>query len=325
MMYQEFKNKFSIQELLTYLTILERKCLPIEIDFEPDYEISPYKREITDDYYFRNAFNFDNHFKFLISAELIDPVIYHADSLEELESEKMQGKILYRIHEILKKKSYDDLASHSFPIDLDEFKLNKIRIHSIDNIFKDCIYEGSFFGDSSSIDPIDWSIIAFLDMVGVKENDNSAEFYKSLLAESYITLLQRNYKLSYFLLFTALENFINTFYEPEKEKNGFWSFFRICREKESKKRLSERLKFIFKNRFKSIEGHKVYSSFIGELKNFTNDRNVIAHGLKNITIGNQEVENKFYMVLTAMICYNDQVDAFLEMNKKITVANKAYN
>jgi len=52
----------------------------------------------------------------------------------------------------LRKQNIDELESHGFPTDLDEFELQTLRISTIDNLTKSLNYEGSFSGYCSSIE-----------------------------------------------------------------------------------------------------------------------------------------------------------------------------
>src|SRR5580698_8102646 len=93
------------------------------------------------------------------------------------------------------------------PTDIDQFKLNNLRVKSIDNEEKRLYYEGSFFGNHETYDQVDWGIYSVIEVTGMPLEEDA--FYKDLIAQAYTLYNEGKNKLSYFLVYSAFESFIN--------------------------------------------------------------------------------------------------------------------
>lgn len=298
MNYTQFASKHNIiDRLLQKLEIITNKKIFIPIDNTPDYDLSQYQKELTIDYYFKNSWDFSQEFSSLINVEIIATSIFHADDIARLKKElnmetstESYSKIIqygYNIRNTL----FDE---YGMGTDLDDFKLHDIKSDSIDNIKRRFFYVGSFMGDGFYIDPTDWEIIAQINVVGISDEIEYKQFYKSLIAESFILYKEGKYKLSYFLIYSALESFINS------ESNN----------PDEEERLKDRLKDVLKNRFHNLQTNQIYNSIIVSYGSFTTNRNTIAHGRNNIEFNETDLLNVLLFTLTLISMYELNVSTF---------------
>lgn len=290
----------SLEKLLFFLNILRYDRLIIQIENYPDYDISPYQREIISDYYFRNSWSFKYLFDYVIDVRILKSKLFHHDNI--FENEDLDTKNFDLVEDLTKNlniiNQYDSDFFHYYGYeidDLDEFKVRQIRIFNIDNTDKKIRYEGSFFGNNDDIDPIDWGIFSLLEIKGI--NSYLDNFYKELLSESYLLYINENFKLSFFICFSALENFINTqLNESDKEE-----------------RLIDKIKRLYKLKFHNMQSNKIYTSIINDFDFFTNTRNTIAHGREKIEI--EENTSKKFLIFTSIMItlYNEEINNFEEL------------
>jgi len=298
MNYTQFASKHNIiDRLLQKLEIITYKKIFIPIDNTPDYDLSQYQKELTTDYYFKNSWDFSQEFSSLINVEIIAASIFHADDIARLKKElnmetstESYSKIIQYGYNI-RNTTFDE---YGMGTDLDDFKLHDIKSDSIDNIKRRFFYVGSFMGDGFYIDPTDWEIIAQINVVGISDEIEYKQFYKSLIAESFILYKEGKYKLSYFLIYSALESFINS------ESNN----------PDEEERLKDRLKDVLKNRFQNLQTNQIYNSIIVCYGSFTTNRNTIAHGRNNIEFNETDLLNVLLFTLTLISMYELNVSTF---------------
>lgn len=305
MNYKQFSSKENIVEnLLFKLGIIKNERLLIEVDNWPDHDISEYQREMEANYYFQNHWNFSNRFSSLIEARFTEKYLFHSEGLKRV-SEELQIEINYsQIPDFLNaayQADKDCFDAHSFPVELDEFKLKSLRVSSLDNFQKQLNYEGSFYGNNEAIEPLDWGIYSFLELAGVPHH-SKLNFYEELISESYLLSRQGNNKLAYFLAYSAFENFINSELGTVDEKG------------ELKRRISE----LFGATFTHVAKHQVYTSLINEFKVFTEHRNTIAHGKEAILVSESDVSTILIFVLTMIASYNLNCTRFEHLYQGIT-------
>lgn len=306
MNYNQFsKKKNLIDIILTKLGILISKKLIIKIDHEPDYEISEYKREIDTDYYFYNSWNFKDDFSFVINVDIIENHIFHSDDFKNMSDEYNISFSVGDECEFLLSTLEEDssaLESHGFGTDAENFKINNLRIRAIDNLEGQVYYDGSFYGASYEINPIDFAIYSMINVTATPMYIDEKPFYHSLLAESFILLQERKYKLSYFLLYSTFESFINYELDAADEEG----------------RLKDKLKELFCLRFTNLSVHQIYTGIIKLYDKYTLDRNAIAHGRSPIKVDKEMVEKSFIFVLTLMSSYFTSTDKFDDLYNEIT-------
>ncbi len=306
MNYNQFSKKQNLIDIiLTKFGILITEKLIIKINHEPDYEISPYMRERETDYYFYNSWNFKHHFSFVIDVDIVKNHIFHYDDFINMSCE--YGISYYTGEECefllsAVEKDSDALETNGFGSGTENFKINNLRIGTIDNLESKVYYEGSFWGASYEIDQNDFAIYSMINVIATPLYIDDKPFYNSLLAESFILLKERKYKLSYFLLYSAFDSFIN--YElGSADEQG---------------RLKDKLKELFSSRFSNLNNHPIYTGIIKLYDQYTNNRNAIAHGKSPIEVDEEMVEKSFIFVLTMISSYLTGADKFDDLYNEIT-------
>ncbi|AZA64432.1 hypothetical protein EG345_06740 [Chryseobacterium carnipullorum] len=255
MNYDQFSGKDDlINQILIRQGILISEKIIIKIDHQPDYEISEYKREQDADYYFYNSWKFKNKFNSVFDISVSQNHIFHFDNFNDLSNNYNIpfniGSECDFLLDVLKKDS-DALFVYGFGIETDNFTIHNVRIKAIDNLKGRVYYDGSFTGSSYEIDPLDWGIYSILDISACPIEIDDKPFYNSLLAESYLLLKERKYKLSYFLLYSAFESFVN-FELGKGDEEG---------------RLKDKLNELFCLKFPNLGIHQIYTSVITFLTN----------------------------------------------------------
>jgi len=302
MNYNQFIKKHInlLEQLMFIYGIIKFEKKVIEIDNYPDYDISKYERSNPTDYYFANSFNFAEIFEFVIKFEFHKNKLFHFDDFLNMSKElNTEFKEEDRCNFLLKlyKEKNEILEEHGFDTDIEQFKLHELRIQNIDNFNKKINYEGSFYGDNEGINPIDWGLYSFVEILGVPNQLSKNKFYKYIISESYILLQENKYKLAFFVGYSALESFIN--YEHSSA--------------EEEKRLIEKLKELFKEKFGQIQTHQIYTSLINDFDEFTNIRNSIAHGRNPVEIGESEVRKLLQFTILLIISFDWNLTKFEEI------------
>ena len=307
MNYLKYKKKENLlSKLFNHLGIIKEDEIIIKINHFPDYDMSPYQGCNTSQYYFSNSWDFSNYFDQIISVDFSASRIFHSEDIERAKVElNIELNDTYDIAHNLNK--INDIENTYFerngviPMDLDDFSIQPVRLKSIDQIMKKVIYESVFEGDNYTIDPIDWSVFTKIKLKGT--SNCSSSFYKKLFAESYILYTNQQFKLSYFIAFTAFENFIKS-NQKDPDKND---------------KLINCIKTVLASKIKNIHKHSVYTSVINDFNTLCKYRNAIAHGteLNSINLKDQ-VENLFYFALTLIIVHYDNVETFEDI---ITIIN----
>lgn len=253
----------------------------MEIDLNPDYDITPYQGDSGTTYVIKPKIDFPAGFESVIDVEIHNLKVIHADDVSRLikDYQLTNGNInvdnylnvLNYCQELHAKNDPDDIwglfSQLGFDPDIDDFKLNEISVSDINNNQKTIKLEGGYFGSSYSIDPIDWGLYAELEFFGGSSFDSNEQFYNELLIKSYDMYQQGDYRVSFFLSYSALEGYINI-------KNGSESV---------EERLSDKLSKLYRNEFPHIDlsKHNIYTTIISPFKkSLTSLRNHIAHGRK---------------------------------------------
>ncbi|MCC3215545.1 MULTISPECIES: hypothetical protein [Chryseobacterium] len=305
MNYNQFSKKESlIDDILAKLGILITKKLIIKIDHEPDYEISEYTREREKEYYLQNFWNFKNKFNSVVEAEVLENHILHYDNFIQLSEEYnipfCNDEECEFLLDVLKKDN-DALIVYGFGTDAGNFRINNLRIKSIDNLKARVHYDGSFYGSSYEINQNDFAVYSILYVNALPLDIDSMPFYYSLLGESHLLLKEKKYKLSYFLLYSAFESFIN--YELGRD--------------EEEGRLKDKLNELFCLKFPNLGIHQIYTSIITLFDKYTLDRNSIAHGRNMIDVDDVTVKKSFIFVLTMISAYLLNSSKFDDLYSKI--------
>lgn len=305
--YTQFtKTSHRIEQMLFSLGILVRDETFVKIENHPDYDITKYEREIDTNYYFHNSWDFLMKYQSVIKAEFAETHILHADNLTDMSREyeveyepydRDVPKFLNKLYRVNK----EAIGIHSFGTDAEDFRVNSIRVNSIDNINSKINYEGSFLGNSSNIDPIDYGIYCLLKVTAVSRDIDFSNFYMELVAESYVLFKESNYKLAYFLAYSGFESFINSSLGVGDEPG----------------RLKERLMELFKHKFLDLSKHQIYTCVVNDFDRFTDKRNTIAHGRRAVSINKNEAEELLLFILILVCTYEFGCAKFDELTNKL--------
>lgn len=303
---KEFANKKNIIEtLLSGLNLIEEKSWITKIDFYPDPDITELDRHRDKQYYFAGKRKFDDNHNYVLDCDYNEPFVFSYDRLDEIEQHtemKFSDKedILNSLNEL---DDFDNelIDEYSFPTDFDGFKLNNIKIKFINNTKKEINYEGGFFGSSMDIDPDFWNLFSYINVKAIKKNQT--EFYKDLIGESYVLKLEGNYKLSFFILFSALESFVNLKLQDEDNEG---------------KRLKGQIGDLYKkeHNVQTLIKDTLYTSLMNDIYRQIDNRNIIAHGKNDITVTEKELNNFFICVLTYIISVEFKWKSFDEILEK---------
>lgn len=303
---KEFSNKKNIiKTLLSGLNLIEEKSWITKIDFYPDPDITELDRHRDKEYYFAGKQKFDDNHNYVLDCDYNEPFVFSYDRLDEIEQHtemKFSDKedILNSLNEL---DDFDNelIDEYSFPTDFDGFKLNNIKIKFINNTKKEINYEGGFFGSSMDIDPDFWNLFSYINVKAIKKNQT--EFYKDLIGESYVLKLEGNYKLSFFILFSALESFVNLKLQDEDNEG---------------KRLKGQIGDLYKkeHNVEALIKDTLYSSLMNDIYRQIDNRNIIAHGKNDITVTEKELNNFFICVLTYIISVEFKWKSFDEILEK---------
>lgn len=271
----------NILKLMVSLNLCKLVTKIVEIDLNPDYDITPYQGDSGATYVFKPKIDFPDGFESVIDVEIQNLRILHADDTSSLIRDFQLTYSDVNVDNDLNVINYcQELHAENDPSDIwglfsqlgcepnfDDFKLNEISVSDINNNKKTIRLEGGFFGSSYSIDPMDWGLYAELEFFGGSSFDSSEQFYNELLIKSYDMHQKGDHRVSFFLSYSALEGYINIKNESE----------------DVEERLSEKLNKLYKKEFSHLElsKHNIYTTMISPFKkHLTKLRNHIAHGRK---------------------------------------------
>lgn len=293
-----------IEELLNLLGIVTYNEVFILINNQPDYDISEYQREVFSNYYFHNSWGFNHLFQSILTVDFLKKYIIHAEDINNLSKEykvpydyedRDTGEFLMKVHT----KDKDAIDIFGGGTEVGELKLNHLRVSSIDNIGGTINYKGSFGGDSSDIESVDYGFYSLVRITGIPNEITYLGFYKSLLAESYILYKEKKLKLAYFVAFSAFESFINA---------------NVSR----KMNMKQKIKELFTGNFLNLEEDQISSSFEPHFfDSFEQKRNTIAHGKGKEVITKEEVENAFIFILSLISVFEFKCSTLNELNSRL--------
>jgi hypothetical protein len=301
MKYSQFsKIPNVIMNMLFKLKVFEMNEIIIKINNFPDYDISGYNKDMSD-YYFCNSWKFENLYDSVLDINILSSRIYHADDFrdrldwDDLQYLEDDEKRLNEIH-----FSDDEwFADNGCDTSYDEFELKNFRLKVIDNSEKRMYYEGSFFGDDLSFEMIDHGIYALIKTTAISTTPKP--FYKELLGESVILRKEKKAKLSFFMMYSALESYVNTLLSSEDTEG----------------RLLDKIKELFKKKYSDLNSNLVYSSLINEYSKLTNKRNIIAHGRESLKIEEADLDSLMLFVVTLIFSYSHNCISFNDIIEKL--------
>jgi len=313
MKYTEFRDIKNLREkLLTQLGIFGSENLIVKINHYPDYDMTEYQGSYGTDYVFKSSWQFPMRMQSVSFVSTGEMKIYHFDDLKRMSADSDIAFFAGQEEQFIN-RVFDDapelLEDYGIePTELDDFKLNHIRVSTIDNERRKINYEGTFFGDSIAIDPIDWAVYVHVNIAYIPA-DVSNEFYAELIGESLILLDAEKINLFYFLLFSAFESFVNSSLDVDDPE-------RIVEEEPREKdRLKSKVKLLFTRRFGNITGHQVYNSLMPSYTRFKENRNVIAHGKGRLILTGKEVQEALLFTLIMILSYREKAARFDELKE----------
>lgn len=181
----------------------------------------------------------------------------------------------------------------------ENFNFHRVRLLSIDNEKRKVWYDGSFLGSHDSYFQNDWGVFSKIAVTGIPVALKS--FYLELIGESYLLYKSGKYKLSYFIAYSALENYVNT---------GLGS-------EETEERLIDKLKCYLKEQAGNLLKHEIYNSIIDIFSGYTINRNNIAHGKGAIEVGEQHAQEALVFVGTLICAFNNNISTFKELSESV--------
>lgn len=306
MNYSKFKNQNNVElGLLSILGILKKESRIIQIDNYPDYDLSRYEGFTEKPYFFRDSWSFANDYAVIIKSSIDHIGVFHSDDIDRLASEyevpfdvKNQFDITLNI---IREKNADIMWEEATVPDFDGFELNAIKIERIDQFSKAIYFQGGYTGASDSIQPMDWNILVECSFYAIISASLTGNFYTDLIAESFALKDAENYRLSYFIAFSALENYLNDRLDSHNKEG----------------RLKDKLSELFKKEFGTLNKHQIYTSIAGEYDSWESIRNCIAHGRSDHQVTKEQVDGLTVFMLTLLASIEIAEDSFDGMSRRI--------
>ncbi len=302
-------NAHHISILMESIGLLRNHREFICLDHSPDYDKTPYQGVIGTEYFFDNSYRFPFGYSTIFDVEIHQVGIYHSDNFKELKNLKrftlLKGTVEDGVEtlnacldiDLQKGKGSDFFEGYGFGTDVNNFKIENVACSGVDLTRKQYSISGNFFGDSYDIEPMDWAVYAEVELWGLESSEFDEEFYSELLVKSYHAKLDKDYRMSFFLAYSAFEGFINQNFHSEKEEE----------------RLSDKLSQLFKDRFGDISKHQIYTTIVNNFKkNLTQLRHDIAHGRKS-DFNEGTAREMLVISLMFISSYNNHADKFSDI------------
>ncbi|MBJ8428615.1 hypothetical protein [Acinetobacter bereziniae] len=320
-----YDGDFQLLNKANNLTTTKQLIAQLSCDF--DYHMNGYDKSRMQQHYFTGQYNVGIYTKKILAAQL-GKIYFVPDTLKSLPEYKKLKKSFIHKHDY--EPEIDELLTQTLELDevlgsyhihhhlscyfmdndfMDSINPNftKVEIIGVDNFNCTINYHGSFYGDSSCLNMVEYGQ-TFMELSLLCSNQN-IPFYKELLLDSYIHLEEKNYKMSAFIAFTAFESFVND----------------VSGREDVEERLVNKFKFAFKS--KQVDGKNLnsYDSFT-KLLNFYNDenlpeiRNNIAHGKIDFNFwqcndGLQTACKFFVFSSLVIMCYEKSIKDFKNIDK----------
>lgn len=253
-------NKLKAVYVMTPLRLYEERR---QFSPEPDLGIHSYEGTREKEYFVRTEIDLSKEYRYLLAATMKDYGYVTGDNLSDTLNSDGSGRLTLR---------------------LDDSSLRNIVLH----------LEGTINVSSYDFSNDDIEKIAQLELFGVKR-ETTLTLFEELLLEAYSLELEKNYRVSFFSYFAAIEAYVTLQLEPIKEKLHSELHFALERLE-----LDNKLRIIFK----SLGGNedlnkiKLWSEFSGLFKKLKEKRNKIAHGQGVVDIKLADVQNIFLVACT---------------------------
>lgn len=306
MSYSTFKKIANIElSLLSLLGMLKTESRIIQLDNYPDFDLSGYEGFVEKPYFFRDSWGFSDAYAAIISASIEHVGVFHFDDVRRLASEykvpfrknESFDVVLNRIRAINSDLMWEEATDPDF----NGFKISEIKIERIDQFGKEVQFFGGYSGASDSIQPMDWNILVECSFNALVSGARFGGFYADLIAESYALRYVRNHKLAFFIVFSALENYINERLDSH-EREG---------------RLKDKLSELFRNKFGCLQRHQIYTSIVGEYDSWESIRHGIAHGKVSQSVTRDMVGGLTVFILTLLASIEESEESFKGLRLKL--------
>lgn len=275
-----------IKEYLFSEGILYQSNYVFKMDFFPDFDYTDYQKDICRPYYFHEKINFSNSFYDVLLYSEIKPHIFPSYEKPDFLQDSL-NKISDAEIEILEEKELE--------LSFDYFSFQKAHLYSIDNVNKTlnydctCETEGSLLGEDFV------SIYFTVNLCGIAREIKSFDLYNQLIVDSYRKYLNKDYRMAYFLMFSAFECFINLKLSSD----------------DGEKRLTEKKNELFKSKFPILNNNEINSSV--NMKRYEKKRNAIAHGREKLLVEKELVDDIYFDFISLIISYCRGITNFKDL------------
>lgn len=261
---KDLQRKIEENKLLPIFKLSKIKVYSDEVNLsnQPDYDISEYDGLSEKEYALDETIDLSESYLYLFNAELLAVENRADDEVFDLEN------VEYFIR-----------------------KLNK-RDREIE-------FKGKLVGGSFDIGSEFYATVAEIELIGLRPSDaDDLDIYQELILEGYLLELEKNYKMSFFTYFTAIDSFVND--ELEDIKNDAFSELHDCISFLS---LKDKIRVLVKSSLNEadLNSLKIWSTFSGLMKELTGVRNSIAHGKRHSDVS-LEMVSKSFLLLAILVC-----------------------
>lgn len=310
-----------------------------KIYFDLDHDLIEYDKMLEKDYIFSDDVDYHKELWAVINSKIDWYGIYYFSILDVYENELktlMKKKGMsdpfsghYNnksvIDTIIKAFERGDEETKEFMQNLAEMGLedgsigiNDMRIERFNNNAKCFNVYGGLRGDAMTISDIDSQPVAMISGLSIPLSIEDNYFYLQLLGESYLLYCDGHYKLSAFLAFTALENFINHTLYSKDDKVGELA-------NEEKIPLMEKSEKLFKDYAEGYLDNRLYKASLDIFNKYEEYRNDVAHGKGQKTYNEEVAKNMFKAVLYQILAINLETDSFAELYRVMVKQRQSYS
>lgn len=228
---------------------------------EPDLGIHAYGGSHEKEYFFRTEIDLSKEYKYLLSVDMTDYGYVDGENLVRSKDNSNTGGLNLRLDD-------DSLRHRTLYVE------GTINASSFD------------FGDDDN------EKVLLLNLFGVKKK-TELPLFEELLLEAYSLELEKNYRVSFFSYFAAIEAYVTLQLDPIKV-----SLFSELHHALEYLQLDDKMRLIFKHSsgIADLNKIKLWSEFAGLFKTLKDKRNDIAHGKGVVDIKLADVHNIFLVV-----------------------------
>lgn len=305
MKYNEIKGIKNIDLLLLqYLNILTVSSEIYRISHFPDFNKTPYGGDNLTQYYFDDYWDFSSKYHSIIHVDVEAVYLLHFDDVcriskkynityEKYDSIPILEKALTQNSELF----FEDAMNPEF----DGFSFHDLEMRFIDNHKKRILFHGGISASSDTVTGCDWDLYTELKLIAVDNNIELSPVYKPLLAEGCSLYWNKSFKLAFFIIYSALESYLNLKTNGEDEQI----------------RIKEKLNIAFNKVFSNLSSHNIYNSILFDLKQFTEIRNTIAHGRQQKNVTKEECSDIMIFTCIVISSLEKDIESFAKLNESM--------